>query len=165
VKRIVHTSDLHVGFGNLGERFRMHIQRLKVEKGDDPGNYVILISGDLVDNANDESRYEEVKSGLDDLRSAGFEHILVVPGSHDYGTGSLGDKRFVAAFQKCFYGHNHIGRAHNGGWGVVPRCYDAGTATLKPVSGPADWLWDSQDATRVVNLDQDPLNDYLWPLF
>jgi hypothetical protein len=52
MKGIVHTSDLHVGFGHLGGRFRMHIQWLKVEKGDAPENYVILISGDLVDNAS-----------------------------------------------------------------------------------------------------------------
>lgn len=103
MKQIIHMSDLHVGYEDLGDRFRTIVNRLIFEKGDKADNYVIIITGDLVDNANNPLSYDEVKSGLVNLNSAGFKYILVVPGNHDYGTGSNGDPKFIEAFKKCFY--------------------------------------------------------------
>jgi 3',5'-cyclic AMP phosphodiesterase CpdA len=97
-------SDIHVGHEDLGHRFRTIVDRLIFEKGDKPKNYVIIITGDLVEDANDLARYGEIKTVFDKLGNAGFDKILAVPGNHDYGTGSHGDKRFVKEFMKAFYG-------------------------------------------------------------
>ena len=104
MKRIIHMSDLHVGHEDLGDRFRTIINRLIFEKGDKPEDYVIVITGDLVENANNPLSYDEVKSGLTNLKNEGFKHILIAPGNHDYGTGSNGDPKFVNAFKKSFFG-------------------------------------------------------------
>lgn len=103
MKRIIHMSDLHVGHEDLGDRFRAVVNRLIFEKGDKAEEYVIVITGDLVDDANHPMSYDEVKSGLNDLKQAGFNHILAVPGNHDYGPGNNGDPKFVSAFKKCFF--------------------------------------------------------------
>lgn len=269
--KIIHLSDLHVGYKNLGDRFRTIIRNLISEKNDKPDNYVILISGDLADNANNLASYDEVNRGLDSLRQAGFEHILVIPGNHDYGTGSHGNKKFVRIFQQTFfghelvypkkdiignvaflgldsmseelhwydelwaqgelglkqlsaldkklreedvrscmsriiylhhhpfdalplhqlkdsdhlkkvllsvindgisidailYGHNHAGKAHNGHW-KIPRCYDAGTATMKPRSKWLNWLpWFAvKSAIRVIDPErtEPPFDDYILSL-
>jgi predicted MPP superfamily phosphohydrolase len=46
-------------------------------------NYVIIISGDLVEKATDSSSYAEAKLYIDLLKDAGFR-VLVIPGNHDY---------------------------------------------------------------------------------
>jgi|LGVC01.1.fsa_nt_gb 3',5'-cyclic AMP phosphodiesterase CpdA len=102
MKRIIHMSDLHVGHEDLGDRFRAIIRNLKSEKEDKPEEYVILITGDLVDTAN-QVRYDEVKTGLDSLKDFGFKHILLVPGNHDYGSGSKAEKKFVRLFKQTFF--------------------------------------------------------------
>jgi hypothetical protein len=58
------------------------------------------------------------------------------------------------------FGHNHQGNAHNGRWGI-PRCYDAGTATLKsrpPLVAWATW-YKVQASTRIIDLAKDPASD------
>jgi len=104
VKRIVHMSDLHIGHEDLADRFDMVVQHLAFEKGDKPDAYVIVVTGDLVENANTPGAYELACVHLDKLRAAGFKHVLVVPGNHDYGTGSKGDKKFVPLFKRAFFG-------------------------------------------------------------
>jgi len=264
MKRIIHMSDLHVGHEDLGDRFRTIVQHLIFEKGDKADEYVIVITGDLVNDANDIKQYYEVKTGLDSLRQAGFSYILVVPGNHDYGTGDKGDKKFVKAFKDCFfgkeieypkkdiidgiafigldsmadelhwydrlwsqgelgkkqlqrlekmlktkqvkdckkrvvylhhhpfdawplhqlkdseglgevvqgkidailYGHNHAGKVHNGHW-EIPRCYDAGTATLKERNELMQLFpwFKIKSSIRVINLEQDEAQfDYELPL-
>lgn len=270
MKRIIHMSDLHVGYEDFGDRFRSITDNLIFEKGNKACEYVLVITGDLVDNAHNAESYPEVKAALDTLRNAGFEHILVVPGNHDYGTGSHGDKKFVTLFQQAFYGdkrgfprkdiidgitfigldsmteelnwydelwaegelgdqqlrrlkailrdddvrlckkrvvylhhhpfqwrplhklkdsrklkevlveaqgqgvsidavlfgHNHEGKVHNGQWGI-PRCYDAGTATLKPRPKYLNWCpwFKVRSSTRVINIEKEEVYlDYELPL-
>lgn len=253
-------SDLHIGFEGLGKRFHQIIKNLISEKSDHAGEYVIIITGDLVNNAHHQEHYTEVNSGLAILRQAGFENILLIPGNHDYGTGSHGDKKFVKLFQQTMfgdlmgyprknivediafvgldslaeelhwydelwsegelgsqqlrrlsaileedevrcckkrviylhhhpfdarplhqlkdskklkkvlmaaidqnvsidallYGHNHEGKAHDGQWGI-PRCYDAGSATLKPrpkVVAGLPWF-QVKSSTRVIDLEDE----------
>jgi 3',5'-cyclic AMP phosphodiesterase CpdA len=74
------------------------------EKGDKKEEYVIIITGDLVENAHNPNNYLEVKSGLDQLGKHGFNKILVVPGNHDYGTGVYADSKFKSQFQETFFG-------------------------------------------------------------
>ncbi len=104
MKKIIHMSDLHIGFEGLEDKFRLIIKRLIAEKGDQASEFIIVITGDLAENAHKQEAYREVQKGFDDLKQAGFEDILVVPGNHDYGTGSLGDKKFVKSFQEMFFG-------------------------------------------------------------
>ncbi len=253
-------SDLHIGHEGCEERFRIVIDQLIAKFGSNLSDYVLVITGDLVNDANVPDAYQRASACLDVLRDAGFEHILVVPGNHDYGTGDLGDEKFVPLFKKCFYkkdiqypkldiidgiafigldstaeelhwydalwaegelgtaqlerltallksdkvcvckkrvvylhhhpfqwrpmhqlkdskqlqkvlmnvleagvsidallfGHNHQGHAHNGQWGI-PRCYDAGTSTLKP---RPEFIEDSRwlkikASTRIVSIESD----------
>ena len=60
------------------------------------------------------------------------------------------------------FGHNHEGNAHNGKWGI-PRCYDAGTATLKTRAKYVSWSswFKVQSSTRVIDLNKDPASDYV----
>ena len=253
-------SDLHVGYRDNVKRFEEIVEKFTVERAGRAGGYVLVITGDLVDNAYHSGSYRDVQTGLDALRRAGFEHVLVVPGNHDYGTGDRGDKKFVELFRRTFYGdergfprkdiidgvafigldsmaeelhwydriwaegelgsrqlerlktvlhesdvssckkrviylhhhpfdyrpfhqlkdstklkdvltgaikegisidailygHNHEGKAHNGQWGI-PRCYDAGTATLRPRPRYVDWLpwYRIRSSTRLIDLEKD----------
>jgi len=104
MKKVIHLSDLHVGFKDLGKRYRQIINGLISEKGDHADKYVIVITGDLVENAHHQGDYAEVQSGLDDLKQAGFKDILIIPGNHDYGTGKRSNKKFVKIFQETVFG-------------------------------------------------------------
>jgi len=103
MKRIIHMSDLHVRHGDFDERFGTICDNLIAQRGDQASDHVIVITGDLVDDADDSDNYPKVKRWLEHLRGAGFGHILVVPGNHDYGTGQCGNKKFVKLFSQAFY--------------------------------------------------------------
>jgi 3',5'-cyclic AMP phosphodiesterase CpdA len=269
MKKIIHMSDWHVGYRAFDKRMDILIDNLITEKGDKAGRYVIVVTGDVVNNARQEDSFQIVKKGFGRLKAAGFKHILVVPGNHDYGTGNKGSKKYVRLFQQTFYGrdvdfpkkdiiegmafigldsmsaelnwyddifaegeigkrqlqaleqllqsadvkkcrkriiylhhhpfkwrpfhqlkdsrklkkiltqamaagtsidallfgHNHQGHAHHGQWGI-DRCYDAGTATLKPRPKFVKWSpWFTVSAaTRVMDLRQDPQQDYILDL-
>ncbi len=96
-------SDLHVGASGMLERLELVVANLIFECGDRAADYVIVITGDLVDSAS-RAAYDLVLPQLERLRNAGFRHILVVPGNHDYGTGELGDPAFVGQFKEAFFG-------------------------------------------------------------
>lgn len=102
MKYVVHLSDLHLGFRDLSDRFRDVADRL-VEELQPATDYVIVITGDLVERPDRHSPYQEVHDILDDLRTAGFT-VLPVPGNHDYNDGILLDKVFVPQFKEALYG-------------------------------------------------------------
>lgn len=261
-------SDLHVGYKNFKDRFIAVIDDLNSEISFKASQCVVVITGDLVNNANKKGSYEDARKGLDHLKALGFNHVLVIPGNHDYGTGNMGNKKFVKLFKDMFYGtevdypkvdiigktafigldsmaaevrwynelwaqgqlgknqlgklktildqdkiracakrviylhhhpfkwrplhqlkdsrafkkvllramgkgvsidalffgHNHEGNAHNGKWGI-PRCYDAGTATLRPRARYLSWAkwFKVQASVRVIDLEKDPESDILLP--
>lgn len=102
MRTIIHLSDLHVGYPDLGARLRYLVQQLIFFK--EPGSkYVVVISGDLVEDATQFDAYSAVRRQVDNLTGAGFE-VLVCPGNHDYGTGSFAHKRYVAQFKRTFFG-------------------------------------------------------------
>jgi len=106
VKRIIHLSDLHVGHEECGTRFRILIDNITFLK--QPAyNYIILITGDITDNANHVKQTDEALDGIRKLEERGYR-VLVVPGNHDYGTGVLGEERFVGLFKKKYYGSRKI---------------------------------------------------------
>ncbi len=106
MKKIVHLSDLHLGHQNLDDRFRYLAARMIIEL-QPATDYVILITGDLVEKPNVHAPYQEVRDILETLTAAGFS-VLTVPGNHDYNDGLLLDKRFVPQFKEVFYGDPHL---------------------------------------------------------
>lgn len=267
MKRIIHISDVHVGYSDLSDRFHQFVNNLTKGVKGNPSEFIIVISGDLVDKANDPKNYREIKKRLVDLKEAGFKDILIIPGNHDYGTGSRGNKKYVRLFKQSFfnenrdyplvdiidrvafigldsmaeelhwydriwaqgelgkkqlnrlsnilkndevvtckkrviylhhhpfdqrplhqlkdtnklhdvlmntvndeisidailYGHNHEGKSNNGLWSI-PRCYDAGSITLKPRSKLKKDLprfGEVRNSTRVIDLGDNPNVDYI----
>lgn len=106
MKKIIHLSDLHVGYGDCGERFQCIADNIIFEK-QPASNYVIVITGDLVEKATDPSNYEETRLYIGKLEQAGFT-VLVAPGNHDYGTGAFGSKDYVARFKEVFFGDKKV---------------------------------------------------------
>lgn len=102
MKKIIHLSDLHVGYGNLTGKLRDLVSRIIFHK--QPANdYIIIITGDIVQNANKDGSFEEASAQLDRLKQAGF-HVLPVMGNHDCGTGVAATKKNLKKFKKHFYG-------------------------------------------------------------
>ena len=106
MKKIIHLSDLHVGHANLSEKLRHIIDTIILLK-QPAKKYVVLATGDIVDNANIESQYGEAKAHMDRLEAAGFT-VLLAPGNHDYGSGILAKREYVKAFKKTFFGQASI---------------------------------------------------------
>jgi predicted MPP superfamily phosphohydrolase len=106
VKRIIHLSDLHVGHEECGIKFRTLIDNITFLK-QPAHNYIILITGDIVDNANHSEQIDEAVDAIEQFKERGY-NVLVVPGNHDYGTGVIGDKKFVGLFKKKYYGSRKI---------------------------------------------------------
>lgn len=106
MKKIIHFSDLHVGHGDQVNVLRNMISRMIMQKTP-AEKYVVVITGDVVENAFDDGSYEMASSQLDRLTKEGFT-VLVVPGNHDYGNGGFANKKFVDRFKKHFFGSTEI---------------------------------------------------------
>lgn len=101
MRKIIHLSDLHTGYPDLLERFSCIVRNIIFLK-EPASDYVVVISGDLVDNGSVDDAYDNVRRELDRLREAGFA-VVACPGNHDYGTGLLGNKRNVDRFKAAFW--------------------------------------------------------------
>jgi 3',5'-cyclic AMP phosphodiesterase CpdA len=108
LKKIIHLSDLHLGYvkQDLVSRFNVIVNNIIV-KCMPASQFVVVITGDIVDDATQAENYELAAKYLNKLEDAGFS-VLVVPGNHDYGTGSLGYQKFVPIFKEYFYGDPQI---------------------------------------------------------
>lgn len=104
MKKIIHLTDTHMGFENLTTKFSDIVTRIIFTK-ENAEDYIIVHTGDVVEDATRDGSYEEALSHINRLRSAGFT-VLLVPGNHDYGTGSNGDKRYVNKFKEYFLSKN-----------------------------------------------------------
>ncbi|MCI5138198.1 MAG: metallophosphoesterase [Candidatus Electrothrix sp. AR1] len=107
MKKILHLTDLHIGIPDCATVMSNIVKNIK--KRMRPANdYVIVVSGDLVDSVDDTLvTYLQAKQYIDDLKLAGFD-VLVVPGNHDYGTGNHQFHRFVGKFKETFYGDSSV---------------------------------------------------------
>ena len=101
VKKIIHLSDLHVGHEDCGDNFRTIIDNIAFLK-QPAENYIVVITGDIVDNANKSIQADEAVESIQLLEKLGYM-VLPVPGNHDYGTGTRGDVKFVELFKKKYY--------------------------------------------------------------
>jgi len=106
VKRIIHLSDIHVGHEDCGVKFRTLIDNITFLK-QPAKNYIILITGDIVDNANHSEYIDEAVEAIQTLEERGYK-VLVVPGNHDYGTGTFGNRVFVGLFKEKYYSTRKI---------------------------------------------------------
>jgi len=101
MEKIIHLSDLHVGHEDCGSKFRALIDNISFLK-QPANNYIVVITGDIVENANHPEYIEEALEGIELLQERGYK-VLVVPGNHDYGTGTAGNKKFVALFKEKYF--------------------------------------------------------------
>jgi predicted MPP superfamily phosphohydrolase len=101
MKKIIHLSDLHIGHGDCGERFRTIIDNITFLK-QPAKNYIIVITGDIVDDAHHIEYINEAIDAISQLEERGYT-VLVIPGNHDYGTGARGNKKFVALFKEKYF--------------------------------------------------------------
>ncbi|MCU0363336.1 MAG: metallophosphoesterase [Bacteroidales bacterium] len=102
MKKIIHLSDIHAGHGDCTDRFNIIAGNL-ISRMQPANDFVILITGDIVENANRAVNAAEALAVIRRLETAGYR-VLVIPGNHDYGTGSVANKRHVPLFKKKFYG-------------------------------------------------------------
>jgi predicted MPP superfamily phosphohydrolase len=97
--RIIHLSDLHLGYKDCQEKAERIAQNIiKTEK---PSETAIVITGDIVEHG---ASKEELVAGLKllaDLRGNGFT-VLICPGNHDYGTGFINSEKTAKNFRKVF---------------------------------------------------------------
>ena len=101
MKSIIHLSDLHIGHEECGNNFRAIIACISSQMKP-ANNFIILFTGDIVDNANHSEQADEAVDAIEQLEKSGYL-VLVVPGNHDYGTGILADEKFVGLFKKQYY--------------------------------------------------------------
>jgi 3',5'-cyclic AMP phosphodiesterase CpdA len=101
---ILHMSDPHIGYPGTLESFRRLVRGFTNSPHIEPGETVVILTGDIVHRARGMEDFELVARELQPLRSAGFRRLLAVPGNHDYGRGTRTDKRFVPLFKQVFFG-------------------------------------------------------------
>ncbi len=105
IKKIIHLSDLHLGHDGCFENLLIIIRMIIFLK--EPAcNYVVVITGDVVDDVTKTGYFTAVKM-LNLLKSEGFD-VLVVPGNHDYGTGGHAFSDYVPIFKESFFGDASI---------------------------------------------------------
>ena len=101
MKKIIHLSDLHVGYEECGVKFQAIIDNITFLK-QPAKNYIVVITGDIVENANHSENIDEAVDAIEQLKERGYK-VLVIPGNHDYGTGAMGDKKFVDLFKERYF--------------------------------------------------------------
>ena len=106
MKKIIHLSDTHLGYDGLSDRMEEIVVGM-ISKIENPRDYIVVHTGDIVEDANLESSYDDALKHFDRLKSAGFT-VLFAPGNHDYGTGSIGHKKFINKFKESFYGTSDL---------------------------------------------------------
>lgn len=102
MKKIIHLSDLHVGYAHCQSHLNLVISKLIFLK-EPASDYIVIITGDFVEDATQDGLYQVALVEVNRLKAAGFQ-ILICPGNHDYGTGSNGHKELVPKFKTTFLG-------------------------------------------------------------
>ena len=108
MKKIIHLSDLHIGFNgqDLKKRFEGIVQSIIFVK-EPAEDYVIVLTGDVVEKATDPANNQAAKIDLEILQSHGFT-VLVIPGNHDYGTGTNANHKYQKKFKQLFYNDENL---------------------------------------------------------
>jgi len=109
-KKIIHLTDLHIGYADddvnctkTSEKVKSWICANCIPRSD----YVIVITGDLINNANISLLWDESHSFIQHLSepdASGHSYeILIVPGNHDYGSGSEANPKYVSIFKQRYF--------------------------------------------------------------
>ena len=106
MKKIIHLSDLHIGHDDCGLKFNEIVNNI-ILRMQPASDYVVVITGDLIDDANVEGMREEALAAINRLKEANYQ-VLCVPGNHDYGNGAWAKPKFVEIFKQTFYGNSHL---------------------------------------------------------
>ena len=69
MKKIIHLSDLHIGFEDLSSRFDEITNNIIFAK-QPASEYIIVITGDIVDDATSPTYYEQAQGHIEKLRAA-----------------------------------------------------------------------------------------------
>jgi 3',5'-cyclic AMP phosphodiesterase CpdA len=101
MKKIIHLSDIHIGYGNCGAKFHTIIENITAQK-QPAQDYIIIITGDIVENALNSEHIDEAVDAIELLKNLGYT-VLVIPGNHDYGTGCRANNKFVEIFKEKYY--------------------------------------------------------------
>lgn len=101
MKKIIHLSDLHIGHEDCTSKFHSIVDNiiLRMQPAED---YVVIVTGDIVENANHSGFTDDAVAAFGRLEDNGFQ-MLVIPGNHDYGTGILGNDKFIDIFKERFF--------------------------------------------------------------
>lgn len=103
MKKIIHLTDLHVGYSGLEKKLSKLISNLMYAM-QPAQDYVVIVTGDIADNANYKEHFHKANDLLKVLKGAGYD-VLVVPGNHDYGDGVFPYKKNITSFKRNFYGN------------------------------------------------------------
>ena len=106
MKKIIHLSDIHIGYKDCSEKFQKLIELIKLNYRP-ATDYVIVVTGDIVEDARQKWAYEEAVALFQRLENANYT-VLVVPGNHDYGSGRKGNERYVSLFKQAFYADESV---------------------------------------------------------
>lgn len=106
MKKIIHLSDLHIGHEDCEEKFLKIIDYI-LNNCQPASEYIVLITGDIVENANHFEQTEAALRAISKLENYGLK-VLVIPGNHDYGNGALANTEFVSRFKEKYYKNAEI---------------------------------------------------------
>lgn len=95
MKKIIHITDLHIGVPKCTQAVTAVVQRI-VANGN-PNEQMVLITGDMVDNAKNDTLRDAWNITLAPLSAAGFS-VVHVPGNHDFGGGAALYPKLAGAF-------------------------------------------------------------------
>lgn len=102
MKKIIHLSDTHVEDGLHAQRMENIVDSIILTQ-QPAADYVVVMTGDLMEDAGDIHHVNNARRLIDRLRDAGFI-VLAVPGNHDYGDGIWGSKKHIQPFKRYFFG-------------------------------------------------------------
>ncbi|MFH1347105.1 MAG: metallophosphoesterase [Candidatus Margulisiibacteriota bacterium] len=97
--RIIHLSDLHIGYRSCGAKAEKIVAT--IIKEEDPAGCVIVITGDLVEQGKRDINLKAAFYLVSKLKNQGFK-VLICPGNHDYGTGFVNSRRYAQNFRQMF---------------------------------------------------------------
>lgn len=106
MKKIVHLTDLHIGYKDLDKKLSKLISNV-IYAMQPAGDYVVVVTGDIAENGNYKENFHKANDLLKILKGAGYD-VLVIPGNHDYGDGITAYKENVESFKRNFFGNKSL---------------------------------------------------------
>jgi len=100
--KLIHLSDLHVGQSDNEAKFQWIINHLNTALEFEDPNYVIIITGDLINDAANKHAHRGVRAMIDTLSPRFSGRVFLCPGNHDYGNFWGGHHKFIAHFRQLF---------------------------------------------------------------